>query len=179
MTVTEQEMRYLSQLLEACQRCVFFLSSSSSKILWPLDSSVLEQRNKDAEFFETLSAVNERFAKLQDTLALSMRHAAELLGEPVDYFLKVIVLFEKLGVISSREAWQEGRVVRNMAAHDYETDYQLIAEHFNALHELEPMLYQTAANLMDCSEKALGDKTGIQTRFSLNLMRLSRECRLP
>jgi len=35
------------------------------------------------------------------------------------------------------------RSVRNLAAHSYETDYAVIAEHFNTLHALLPVLFKT------------------------------------
>lgn len=41
------------------------------------------------------------------------------------------------------------RTARNLAAHDYETDYALIAEHFNTLHDLRITLYQAAARFME------------------------------
>ena len=75
----EAERQYLSSLLEAIQRCVYFLHASDRKIPWPLDEGALAGRKKDEALFETLSAINERFAKLQDTLGAAMRHAAMLM----------------------------------------------------------------------------------------------------
>jgi hypothetical protein len=42
-----------------------------------------------------------------------------------------------------------------MAAHDYETDYSLIAEHFNVLSELTPMLFVTAGHLVEICNNEL------------------------
>lgn len=42
-------------------------------------------------------------------------------------------LIEKQGVVTSIESWQLARTARNLAAHDYETDYDKVAEHFNTL----------------------------------------------
>ncbi|MCH8553462.1 MAG: hypothetical protein LAT62_16110, partial [Natronospirillum sp.] len=78
----------------------------------------------------------------------SMRHAALLLGEATDPFLKVLAFYEKHGVLDSVEAWQECRMVRNMAAHDYETEYELIAEHFNLVHSLIPMLLSVSKGIL-------------------------------
>jgi hypothetical protein len=151
----QNEKRYLSQLLEAVQRCSYFLYESSSKLEWPLSGESLWHRRKDAELFETLAAINERFAKLQDTLASTMRHSALLMSENTDNFLKILVYFEKRGVVPSVELWQQGRMARNMAAHDYETDYSLIAEHFNVLSELTPMLLVTAGHLVEICKNEL------------------------
>ncbi|MEF3193548.1 MAG: hypothetical protein K6346_04995 [Halothiobacillaceae bacterium] len=77
-----------------------------------------------------------------------MRHTALLMGESTDSFLKVLALFEKLRVIDSIEAWQLSRTARDLAAHDYETDYDASAEHFNTLHNLSGNLYAIAYRLL-------------------------------
>ena len=71
-----------------------------------------------------------------------------LLSEANAPFLKVLALFEKLAVIESIDAWQMCRTARNLAAHDYETDCALIAEHFNELHTLQPVLAQPKVALI-------------------------------
>lgn len=154
--ILDAERQYLSGLLEAIQRCVYFLHASDSKITWPLDAGELVIRKKDERLFESLSAINERFAKLQDTMGAAMRHAALLMSEPTDSFLKVLAFYEKNGVIDSVSSWQLCRTARNLAAHDYETEYAEIADHFNTLHDLQPMLYQTAARLMENCAANLG-----------------------
>ena len=102
----QAERDHLANLLEAVQRCAYFLDSSSSSVHWPLDGPAL-----------ALAAFNERFVKLQDTLAAAMRHSALLMGETTAPFLRVLALFVKLQVIESIESWQVCRTVRNMAAH--------------------------------------------------------------
>jgi hypothetical protein len=158
----ESERQHLAQLLEALQRCSYFLHCSTSKLVWPLSAPDLYSKRKDTALFETLAAMNERFAKLQDTLAAAMRHTALLMSEPTDSFLKVLVFFEKLGVISSVELWQQSRAIRNIAAHDYETNYEFIAEHFNTQQQLCSMLYQSAFRLIETADQALGVKPATQ-----------------
>ncbi|MEI7842096.1 MAG: hypothetical protein WCI39_03600 [Gallionellaceae bacterium] len=155
-SILDAERQYLAGLLEAIQRCVYFLHASDRKILWPLIADELCVRKKDEQLFESLSAINERFAKLQDTVGASMRHAAMLMSEPTDSFLKVLAFYEKSGVIDSVSSWQLCRTARNLAAHDYETEYAVIAEHFNTLHNLQPLLYQTASRLLDSCAVNLG-----------------------
>ena len=70
-------------------------------------------------------------------------------------FLKVLALFEKLEVIDSVEAWQLCRTARNLAAHDYETDYALNAEHSNELQALLPVPVGAAARLLALSARSL------------------------
>jgi hypothetical protein len=152
----QHQKAYLAQLLEAVQRCAYFLVASQSKLEWPLKEGDLQRQAKDIALFETLAAINERFAKLQDSLAASMRHGVLLMGENPDSFLGVLVFLEKLGALESSERWQQARVVRNMAAHDYETDYDSTARHFNTLKELTPFLLDTARRLQSRLEKDLG-----------------------
>ncbi len=151
-----REKQHLANLLEAIQRCVYFLNASHAAIKWPLTGSVLTVRKKDTDLFEALAAINERFAKLQDTLGSAMRHSLLLSGEQADSFLKVLAIFEKNQVISSVEDWQVARTARNLAAHDYEINYDDVAEHFNTLNTLTRNLYQTARRFVIYCESELG-----------------------
>lgn len=155
-TSLQDEQNHLAVLLEAIQRCVFFLDASVSKNTWPLTQEHLEAHKMDVGLFESLSSINERFSKLQDTLGGAMRHAAILAGEASDPFLKVLSFYEKVGVIESIESWQLCRTTRNLAAHDYGIDYAEIAEHFNALHALIPMLYGNTARFVGYCRENLG-----------------------
>ncbi len=124
--VLSEQQRYLAQLLEAIQRCAWFLHQSRKKVTWPLDGDWLADHKKDVDLFETLAAINERFAKLQDSIASAMRHSALLAGESTDSFLKVLSLFEKQGVVDATSDWQRCRAIRNIAAHDYSTSKRLV-----------------------------------------------------
>ncbi|WP_022947227.1 hypothetical protein [Methylohalobius crimeensis] len=169
----EAEREHLASLLEAIQRCVYFLDASAGKLAWPLTAEFLQAHKKDPALFESLAAINERFAKLQDTLGAAMRHAYLLSGESGSTFLKVLAFFEKMGVINSIESWQLYRTTRNLAAHDYEIDYAAIAEHFNALYELEPALYRDAWRFVDyCRmELAVAPSQGDFSEEFLNIVR--------
>lgn len=149
------ERKYLSSLLEAIQRCVYFLDAASQNVPWPLTEHILKSRKKDNELFEALAAVNERFSKLQDSLGAAMRHSLILSGEQADSFIKVLAIFEKFKVISSIEDWQIARTARNLAAHDYQTNYAVVAEHFNTLHALTNNLYGTASRFLVYCESQL------------------------
>ena len=140
-TLADASHKHLADLLVAIERCVFFLHGARVELEWPLDGATLIARNKDIGFFTTLSAINERFAKLQDTLGTAMRHATLLAGEHSDTFLRVLTYFEKVGVLDSLETWQTMRALRNLSAHEYGTEYAKIAEHLNTLNDLIPPLY--------------------------------------
>ncbi len=150
------QKQHLAGLLEAIQRCVYFLHASDSGIEWPLTGDFLSGRKKDNDLYEALAAINERFAKLQDTMGAAMRHSLLLSGEQADSFIKVLAQFEKNGVVESIEDWQVVRMARNLAAHDYETDYNQVAQHFNALHTLKPSLCQMAYRLVQYAQQELG-----------------------
>ena len=154
-TLLDAERDHLASLLEAVQRCVYFLDAAARKLDWPLAGATLAARKKDTALFETLAAINERFAKLQDTVGAAMRHALPLLGESADSFLKVLVIYEKAGVVASVADWQLCRTARNLAAHEYEIRHDEIAAHFNALHGQLPFLYATARNLVALCAGAL------------------------
>lgn len=150
------EEEYLAELVEAIQRCAYFLDGSIGRLTWPLDPAFLESRKMDVEVFETVSAISERFAKLQDTLGAAMRCAVVLSGEQVSTFLRVLAFYEKIGVLESVRVWQESRTARNLAAHDYDTNYEAIAGHFNTLHAMAPFLYGTAWRFTEYCRQVLG-----------------------
>lgn len=155
MTALQAQQEHLANLLTAVQRNVYFLAAAEREIPWPLDAVALTTRKKDESLYLTLSAFNERYSKLQDLLGVTMRHAAFLLGERTDEFLHVLVWFEKQGVIDSVENWQLLRLARNQAAHEYETDYETIADHFNTLFELLPTLHAVARRLTELCKHRL------------------------
>lgn len=142
------QKQHLANMLEAIQRCVYFLESSVQSVPWPLDAKLLKDHKKDADLFESLSAINERFAKLQDALGAAMRHSLILSGDQTDSFLKLLALFEKKEIIESREQWILCRTARNLAAHEYDVDYAIIAQHFNTLYALRGFLYSASGRFL-------------------------------
>lgn len=129
------EAQYLAEQLIAVERCAYFALLTRKKICWPLQPEDLEIHRLDAEFFEPLAALNERFAKLQDILGAAMRNATFLLAESVPTFLHVLEFYEKHEVIESVNLWQRMRKLRNDAAHEYDIAPRATAEHFNLLEE--------------------------------------------
>ena len=67
------EKHHLGGLLEAIQRCVYFLNASSKTLTWPISGKHLLENKKDNDLFESLAAINERFAKLQNCKKHSVR----------------------------------------------------------------------------------------------------------
>jgi hypothetical protein len=149
------EKLHLAGLLEAVQRCSYFLNGLDESLPFPLSGEALRSRCKDRGLFDSLSALNERYSKLQDTCGSVMRHAAMLSAERTETFLAVLSFYEKVGVIDSVEGWQRIRMIRNMASHDYETSYGEIAEHFNAIHSSIPQLLRTGVRLVQFCAQSL------------------------
>jgi len=87
LSLLEESRGHLADLLEAAQRCAWYLRAGAAKVHWPLTGTELAQRLRDLEFYERLAALNERFGKLQDLLATTMRHLCELSGENTESFL--------------------------------------------------------------------------------------------
>ena len=150
------QKQHLASLLEAIQRCGYFLNVSDSGLSWPLTGEYLSANKKDNDLFEALAAINERFSKLQDTLGSAMRHSLQLSGEQADSFMRVLAIFEKNGVLLSIADWQVTHAARNLAAHDYQTDYDQVAMHFNTLHGLKTELLHTAGRFIQYCENELG-----------------------
>jgi len=65
--------------------------------------------NIDDSTLEALAALNERFGKLQDFLAATMRQATLLAGEPSGTFAQVLSFMSKLGIVDDVDAWQNLR----------------------------------------------------------------------
>lgn len=171
-TSFDNEKKYLSGLLEAIQRCVYFLDAASGNIQWPLTEKFLITHKKNNDLFEAIAAINERFSKLQDTTGAAMRHSLILSGEQADSFLKVLAIFEKLGVVTSIQDWQLARTARNLAAHDYQTNYAVVAEHFNMLHELSNNLYYTANRFVNYCHEILNVQPE-STDFSVEFFKIT------
>jgi hypothetical protein len=176
--ILQDERIHLAALLDAIQRCVFFLDASCSKLTWPIVPDELAHRRKEVDLFESLSTINERFAKLQDTLGAAMRHALLLSGESGETFLNVLAFYEKIGVLASADEWQLCRAARNLAAHAYETDYKTIAEHFNTLHTLIPALYGIAARFLAYCRETLHIQPA-QNDFTQEFTAITRDISSP
>lgn len=167
--------QHLADLLDAIQRSVYFLESADAGITWPLQADYLAANKKDKTLFGHLAAINERFAKLQDTLGAAMRHAMPLLGENGDTFIRTLAYYEKAGVIDDAGEWQASRTARNLAAHAYELDYAMIADHFNTLHNLRPYLYRSAGRFQDYCLTNLG-VTPASTDFGAEFNAITQAC---
>lgn len=65
------------------------------------------------------------------------------------------------------------RTARNLAAHDYETDYAVVAEHFNTLHALKQSMYRAAQRFVAYCEEQLSIKP-ISADFAGEFFQITR-----
>jgi hypothetical protein len=63
-------------------------------------------------------------------------------------------------VLESVAAWQLCRTARNLAAHDYAIEYAEIADHFNSIQALIPLLYLSAGRFLSYCREALAIEPG-------------------
>lgn len=54
--ILNAERAHLATLIEAVQRCIFFLDASDQKMLWPLSEDFIKQHQRDVALFESLAA---------------------------------------------------------------------------------------------------------------------------
>ncbi|RIZ70037.1 MAG: hypothetical protein D0528_02660 [Methylococcales bacterium] len=60
LTRLDSEKLHLAELLEAIQRCVYFLDASSRKLTWPLKGDFLKTQKKNVVLFEAMAAITHR-----------------------------------------------------------------------------------------------------------------------
>ncbi|HPP05636.1 MAG TPA: hypothetical protein PK351_12535 [Spirochaetota bacterium] len=102
-----------------------------------------------------------RFAKLQDTISQRIfKNILILLEEDIENysFLDILNKLEKLTIIPSAEKWIELRKIRNTIVHEYETNFDLIAEELNLFYNYIPILLEIYEKLKDYLDKKLNIK---------------------
>lgn len=109
---------HLSRKLGAVRRLAHHLEYSRNRLPYPISSvDVLD----DAEL-ESVSALVERFGKLQDLLGNVFREMLVLSGEDTTDMNDVLSRLEKVGVLDSADDWRALRMLRNLGAHDYDVN---------------------------------------------------------
>ncbi|MCS6786859.1 MAG: hypothetical protein NZ524_07505 [Thiobacillaceae bacterium] len=141
----EQRRRLLARKLAAIDRLRELLHYSRNRLPYPLSSI----DRLPPEPLESVSALIERFGKLQDLLGHAMREVVLLSGEPATDMNDVLSRMEKLGVLDSADDWRALRALRNQAAHDDDLDDGAKTAFVNTLAAKAEMLTQTAARLTD------------------------------
>ncbi len=148
----QQQRELLDLRLNALARIRHGLSYTLGHLNIPFETT----ENIDDSTLEALAALNERFGKLQDFLAATMKQATLLAGEPSGTFVQVLSFMSKLGVVDDVDAWQNLRLLRNIGAHEYNTSPVHQAEYFSTLAAAVPMLEKIADRLVTfCKQELL------------------------
>lgn len=122
MTLDEQILaQHRAALVEkqaAVAKLAGHLRFSVGRLAYPLDSL----DTLDPVSLESVSALIERFGKLQDLLGGTFREILLLAGEDASDMARVLARMEKLSLLPSAERWRAMRALRNMGTHEYAPD---------------------------------------------------------
>lgn len=135
----------LAEKLEAVERLAGHLKFSLGRNPYPLGSlSVL-----DPVLLESVSALVERFGKLQDLLSGVFRELVLLSGEDAADMNRVFSRMAKIGILENVDHWRAMRVLRNLGAHEYDPDDAGRTRFINALAADAPALIEVALRTVD------------------------------
>jgi hypothetical protein len=108
----------LARKLGSIERLIGHLGYSRARLPYPLASI----DNLDEAALESVSALVERFGKLQDLLGNVFREILVLSGEDATDMNEVLGHLEKIGILDSADDWRALRSLRNLGAHDYDEE---------------------------------------------------------
>ena len=101
----------------------------------PLKDEYIETIVNDEED-DSLDVIAYRFSKLQDTLGRTIRLWLDLKGKNIINLsmIDILNLAQKLGLNIDSNKWFELRNLRNSIAHEYEDNYEKIADTLNKIY---------------------------------------------
>jgi hypothetical protein len=127
------------------------ISKIKSKNIYPFTPEVL--KNLDEDSISLIDKLTFRFSKLQETLGNIFWELLALMGENTEdfTFLDVLSRMEKYKIIDSSFEWQEFRRTKNIIAHEYETNYDLLSQSLNFFEKITSILkyYHNAKNFYE------------------------------
>lgn len=148
--VLQERKAHLARKLGAIARMAGHLDYSRSRLPYPLAS--VDALNESE--LESVSALVERFGKLQDLLGNVFRELLALSGEATIDMNDVLSRLEKIGMINSADDWRALRTLRNLGAHDYDDDDSGRAAFINEMAAQSEYLFRIAARVITyCREK--------------------------
>ncbi|MCP5190896.1 MAG: hypothetical protein H6988_10960 [Pseudomonadales bacterium] len=130
----------LAEKLTIVGRLSGHLGFSLGRLPYPLPG--LE--NLDPVSLESVSALVERFGKLQDLLGGVFREIAVFSGDDASDMNRVFARMEKIDILTSADQWRAMRVLRNLGAHEYDPSDAGRARFINALAADAPELMAIA-----------------------------------
>jgi len=101
----------------------------------PLNANYVETIIED-ENDDTLDVIAYRFSKLQDILGRSIRLWLYLKGENIENLtmIDILNLANKFGINIDTQKWFDLRSLRNSISHEYEDNYEKIADTLNQIY---------------------------------------------
>ena len=143
------------QALDKKRQAVIFIVEGFGFTVNRIDWENLESglTKRDPDLMERLSALNDRFAKLQDLTGGLMKHWMLANGLTADDFRLVISTMEKHRLIDSADVWRAIRLMRNDAAHEYDIDVAFQKNYFNEVHRLGLLMCDWANRVIEWTGK--------------------------
>jgi hypothetical protein len=143
------------QALDKKRQAVIFIVEGFGFTVNRIDWENLESglTKRDPDLMERLSALNDRFAKLQDLTGGLMKHWMLANGLTADDFRLVISTMEKHRLIDSADVWRAIRLMRNDAAHEYDIDVVFQQNYFNEVHRLGLLMCEWANRVIEWTGK--------------------------
>ena len=123
----------------------------------PFDIARVEALAHDQFASERCDAFVARYGRLQDTVGDKLLpELLRWLAEPVSAAIDNLDKAEKLGLLSSTDAWLAARRLRNRMVHEYVREPEELAQALNQGHEFVPLLLGFAkAILAYCEARGL------------------------
>ena len=102
----------------------------------PLNANYVETIIED-DNDDSLDVIAYRFSKLQDTLGRSIRLWLFLKGENIENLtmIDILNLANKFGINIDTQKWFDLRSLRNSISHEYEDNYEKIADTLNQIYK--------------------------------------------
>ena len=123
MTPFTPEQQRLARLLQLVEREDVPLQAVRGRLLGAdcaVDASRVRELLKDDSGIDRLESFGAKFARMQDTVIDKLIPALlRVAGEPVMAAIDNLDRLERLGLVSSAEAWLEMRRLRIRLAHEY------------------------------------------------------------
>lgn len=147
----EERKAHLARKLGAIARLAGHLDYSRGRLAYPLAGIDA----LDADSLESVSALVERFGKLQDLLGATFREIVLLSGENADDMNDVLSRLEKIGILPSGDLWRALRALRNLSAHEYDADDAAKTAFINEIAVQSETLIAAATRTIDYARRKL------------------------
>lgn len=140
MTLLEENKALLATKIAVLRRLENGLQYSFDRLPQITPASI-----NDPAISERISAIIDRFTKLQDQLASALRHAHTMLGEKQRSFSDVVIWAVNQQIFDSEDSWLELRSLRNQLTHEYDLESDHLPELITLVRSATQVLQQALA----------------------------------